>query len=688
MDREAENRGMVAVVGPFSGPRASWGELLSWGIDAMAAQPVAWETFDDRGEAPTGLEVARRIVDDGRFAAVVGHFNSDGAALALPVYRAAGLAAVLPLATRTGLLRGQDGAAVRLCPDDTGQAVAIARACRRTTRGRLWAAHDGSAYGRRLVSLMAEADRGAMVVHAEGAKSLTSQAAFAPGDALALCGMHHQVAALLRGLRPDNVPDTVVVSDDCDIPEFAELAGSVVHRVRVARMAGGARGRVAAAFAATAGALLKRPELRGPDLLAAIRQESVAEFGASGDLADASPGAGWEVVPVATGSATPVRRVASAPVPKGESEPLRCEIAVVGGGVVGSAAAAEAAEAGRSVLLVDSGLRGAGASQVSGALVRAFEPDDVARESAIEAFLRFWGGDGAGSGGFRRTGALTLLGPDDVANAEKGVACLREARLPAELLTPAALAKRWPDINPTGLAGAVWEERGGYAVASVTMASLIGRGARAGVTRLVPWELDRIAEGPDAAAHLIPKPGRGYRPVMADAVVVAAGCSTPRLLGDRLQELGRARTKRIRYAIFDVGGRTLPTVVDLTTGVWGRPDGRDGFLAGCPLPEWDVPPESGGRVTAAQVETIRQRVSPLLPFLARAPFLTGAYGTDLFLPDGPLLRRVPGRPRTVVAAGWSGGGFKTAPAAARRAAAKAEATLAASGGGVPVACVR
>jgi glycine/D-amino acid oxidase-like deaminating enzyme len=43
--------------------------------------------------------------------------------------------------------------------------------------------------------------------------------------------------------------------------------------------------------------------------------------------------------------------------------------------------------------------------------------------------------------------------------------------------------------------------------------------------------------------------------------------------------------------------------------------------------------------------------------------LTGRFGTDLYVPGGPLLGVLPGTPPVAVAAGWSGGGFKTAPAA-------------------------
>lgn len=55
-------------------------------------------------------------------------------------------------------------------------------------------------------------------------------------------------------------------------------------------------------------------------------------------------------------------------------------------------------------------------------------------------------------------------------------------------------------------------------------------------------------------------------------------------------------------------------------------------------------------------------------------------GVDLYGAHGPILGPLPGAPRVVVAAGWSGAGFKTAPAAAERA---ANAALAALGNSAP-----
>ncbi len=645
----------VAVVGPLSGPRAAWGELLTQGIAAVPHAQVQWELFDDRGEVAEAVAKAREVVADDAYAAVVGHFNSTGARQALPVYRAAGLPTLLPLATAPGLLDGMPGIALRLCPNDIGQAAALTQACRKRGQHRLSVVHDGSGYGRRLAALVLAA--GGLDVSVSAYEAPREEP---PDGAMVFCGVHHRVAELLRlGPRPRS-GGLVLVTDDCDVPEFAELAGSAASGALVARLTGGAQGRVVAAFAALAYALAKHPSSRGAALLDVLRGELAGKLGPDGDPVGASSGTGWEVVPV------PPRIARRGAAHRGTGVGQRYDVAVVGGGVVGRATAAELAEAGARVVLLDAGAPGSSASTVSGALVRAFELGEPARDLALRSFRLLWGRpELATAYGFHRTGGLVLFGVDDVDATAAGVTALRAAGVTAELLTVGELVQRWPDLDSAGLAGAVWEPDAGYVVPAVALAALLDRARRAGATVLPAQRVRGLVGGVDGTAAWDGGAGR------AEVVVVAAGCATPELLGARWPAGRPARTKRIRYGIFERGSRRLPTVVDLTTGVWGRPDGRSGFLAGRPVEEWDVPVTAGTELTGKHVERIRAGAGQRLPFLTTATFLAGRFGTDLFVPDGPVLGVVPGTPRTVVAAGWSGAGFKTAPAAAVHAAAAA-----------------
>ncbi|GGY07851.1 FAD-dependent oxidoreductase [Streptomyces djakartensis] len=640
--RDARRRPRVAVVGPFSGPRAAWGELLSSAVDSVRRAPVEWEFFDDQGDAEQGRVRADEIVTDGGFAAVVGHFNSLGAREALPVYREHRLPVLLPLATAPGLLDGSDGLALRLCSDDAGQAAAVVAACREQGYERLDVVHDGTGYGLRLAGLLREAAEPELRV------GVHSRWHAAEGAAVALCGVHHGAAALLRSRTPLEPGQWIVATDDCDVPEFAELAGAAVEGVRVARLAGGPSARVVAACAALAGALGKHPERRGERLVQTVRGELAWVLDARGEPVQGSPGAGWEVLPVA-----------APPTSRGSFD-----VAVVGAGVVGRATAAEVAERGRSVALLDGG--GDAASTVSGALVRAFEADPAERARAIRSFQLLWGREErAAAHGFRRTGALVLFGPGGRAAADEGVADLVAGGLAAEVLDIDDVTRRWPLIEGGGLEGAVWEPGGGYAVAAVALAAMTDRARRAGAHIVHGTAIRTLAAGSGSEVVV-----DGH--LHAAAAVLAAGCGTPELLGEHWPAGHTARTKRIQYAIFErpsgTGGDPFPALVDLTTGMWARPDGLDAVLAGFPVEEWNVPPAADTVLTSDQIDLLRERAGPRLPFLTGAKALTSVRGRDLYVSPAPLLGPVPGIPRTVVAAGWSGSGFKSAPAAAEAAA--------------------
>ncbi|ARF76311.1 hypothetical protein B7C62_31540 [Kitasatospora albolonga] len=781
-----QGRARVAVVGPFSGPRAAWGELLREGVagalappvasslappgasgaspgaspgassgtspgalpvtPSAAAPPVAWEFHDDRGDAAVAREVGLRLARDPELAAVIGHFNSLGAYHTLPGYRDARLPAVLPLSTRPGLLDGSDGWALRWCPDDLGQLVALRAAVLATGRTVLDVTDDGSDYGRRLADTVTGLpDDGLAVVRTPGPS--------AGSIALLVCGTHVGAARTARQAVAAGRTGPLLFPDDCAIGEFAELLGPAAGRALVARLAGGPAALVQDSFRALGAALADRPDVRGRELLAAVRDRTARRFTPGGEPDGLGPGGGWETVPVAVltpagtghhatpaapapaepapttgGHPTaaagrhavpagptpvpgghPTTPAAPTPVPAGRhaapavgssvapgtapplygrtlsTHPGTCDLdaVVVGCGAVGAAVAALLAEAGAAVATTEPEAGGPSATRYSGGLVRAYEPDAEARALAVRSHQLLWGAadDERQAAGFRRTGSLVLLGPDDLPEAAAGVAELGEAGIPAQLLDLDRLRSLHPEIDPAGLAGAVWEPGGGYADPRA-FAAVKRRAALAHGAVVLPGGAVRaVVAGPSG---VVVRTATGA--VTAAVVVLAAGAGTPALLpAGYVPPGGPPRTKTIRYAFFGGAGHPVPTVSDLVTGAWGRPqvDGAfgGGFLTGRPVQEWDVRPGGADRLAERDIAYIRKGVRGRWPWLATAPALGGRWGVDLYGAHGPLLGPLPGAPRLVAAAGWSGAGFKTAPAAAERA---AHAALSVLGRRVPV----
>ncbi|WP_369144970.1 FAD-dependent oxidoreductase [Streptomyces sp. R44] len=689
-DRELLPRG--AVVGPFSGPRAAWGEHLERAAERYGTA-VNWELYDDRGEAETARQIAEAVVAEGRHALVVGHFNSAGAAAALPVYRAAGLPVLLPLATTPGLLADSAGTMLRWCPDDRAQAVDLLASVREAGHARVAVTHDGSAYGERLALLVREASAvtrpalpsgpvvsdgsgpatGGVPVPAVLAEAPPLDVLDGPGGrdvtALVVCGTHHGAARVGREWRQGGYEGAFWFTDDCAVDEFAELLGPPAGSASVARMRGGPEAHVDAAFAAATAALSEDAGRTGRTLLAAVRALADRGFTALGEPEAGS--VGWDFVPVPE-AAAPRTRTAG-------RHGRAYDVIVVGAGVVGAATASVLARHGARVALVaPMDGRQDHATAWSGGLVRSFEADPYLRGLALRSHHLAWGPAALAPGpyGFMTTGSLVLCGDADLEQAEKGVAELNGAGVPAELLDPDVLGARFPGLSVDGVTAAVWEPEAGYAdpprTARVYRDRALAHGAR-----LLPARVRELDAPPGAdRVRVLLEPGG---PVEAFAVVLAAGGGTGEIAGHRLSGADAGRTKAIRYGFFHHPATAgLPTVVDMVSGVWGRPqltgEAAGGYMAGRPVDEWDVPPGGLATLTDEHVAYIRQGAAARWPWLAdpATRFLGGRQGVDLYTPHSrPHLGRERADSRIVLATGWSGAGFKTAPAAAELAAAEA-----------------
>lgn len=631
---------LVAVVGPFSGPRATWGELLR--AAATPTPDVRWEWHDDRGDAETARSLAERIAGSDRFDAVIGHFNSLGALAALPVYASAGLPLILPLSTRTGLLDAHPGAALRWCPDDSAQIDRVCRAARSDGHRVLVIAHDGSPNGRGLAGEFAAHPDPSPPLRLIGDEVIT-----VPADAgIVVCGTHVGVAGHLRALRAANPTSACYVTDDCAVAEFARLVGAEGRGTSVISMRGGAAGRVRSAFTALISALTA--SVTRSRLLDEIRTASGLGFTATGELSRAAMRDLWDVVPV---SASP---------PIGDPR-ARDRVVVVGAGVVGALTAARLAESGLEVSVV-SGDDDTSATHYSGGLLRAYAGCPDQRRLATRSMTDFWTRQ---RDDVHRVGSVTVLGPDVDPTPDLGP--LLDAGLRVEVLSGAEITRRWPGVTVAPDAVAVWEPDAGYATAPRVTAAAINRALRHGAR--VERALVRALRPTDDGVELV----RDHSVDQADAVVLAAGTGTADLLAGLPDSVrfdpGALRTKRIRYAFFDTGGLDLPTVDDPTTGLWGRPTVEGPFagayLTGRPVDEWDVPATGGDQVSPEEVEHLRELAVRRWPWLITASCVGGRFGTDVHRRAGPLITGIPGT-RIIVATGFSGAGFKTAPAVAER----------------------
>ncbi|GAA2561259.1 hypothetical protein GCM10010435_36180 [Winogradskya consettensis] len=334
-------------------------------------------------------------------------------------------------------------------------------------------------------------------------------------------------------------------------------------------------------------------------------------------------------------------------------------IAIVGAGLAGTLLAWRLHQLSPGLTVTVHTLPSAGgdATAASGGLVRGFEPDGLSAEVAAESLAELYADPALReTAGYTEIGSVYVLEPGaEIADPLKVV----DDRLPgsATVLDRFALHRLGLRGLPPGTVG-VQESRAGY----LSPARL-----RDGVLARLTTPVLRTpvtAVGPDAALTLAD--GRHLR---YDAVVLAAGAWTPRLLngsgGPNGSGEGALRTRRIQYTICLSGLPRIGSFVDETSGLYGRPLSPEIMLLGVPTTGWDVDPDRVGvdtTVIAVLRETVRQRFGE-----AVTPVRSVA-AADCYTEPAGLLLRAAGQ-GLFTFTGGSGGAAKAVLAASRRAAA-------------------
>jgi glycine/D-amino acid oxidase-like deaminating enzyme len=337
------------------------------------------------------------------------------------------------------------------------------------------------------------------------------------------------------------------------------------------------------------------------------------------------------------------------------------DVIVVGAGVIGTSAAAALASSGLSVAVVTGGpvLAGVSATAASGGLVRGYEPDAYLRWLALRSHELLWGRPDRRREviGHRVTGSLVCLTAAETEQADAVVDELLDRGIQARLLDRRELARRWPSLGTDGIVAALWEPTGGYADPRRAAALFLDEARQHGAA-VYDTQAVALLFGGESAVHGIVTMGGD---LLARAVVLAAGCGTPALLPPETRLA--VRTRRVRYALVGWSHAAVPTIMDNVTGMWGRPYGAGSLLVGRPVDEWGVRPAAGRDITPRQLRYIRDGGTARWPGLATAPLRGARWGTDLYATAGPYLGPVASHPGLVLATAWSGGGFKTSPAA-------------------------
>jgi glycine/D-amino acid oxidase-like deaminating enzyme len=343
------------------------------------------------------------------------------------------------------------------------------------------------------------------------------------------------------------------------------------------------------------------------------------------------------------------------------------DTAIVGAGVVGLATAhALCRDDVGSVALFDRGLPGSGDSGRSFSMVRRHYSNAVTARLALAGArtIANWHDEvGVADAGFVRCGYLLTV-PDGLVEACRGnVEMLRSLGLDTRSLAAEEIQDVEPELSLAGLAGAAFEPDGGFADAQKMCLGWFAASTHRGLRHHLGCAVEGIrveagrAVGLDTAEGFVP----------AGRIVLATGAWT----NDLLRPLGAEQPIELRRLQVLIGrtapGGPLPSAVcsDAVTNVVVRPDRGRQFCAVAYAGEdlLERADDCDHDLSTGYEDAVRRGLRERYPRLAGFELVRGFAGPYDITPDwNPIMGPCPGIEGLYLAVGWSGHGFKLAPA--------------------------
>lgn len=348
------------------------------------------------------------------------------------------------------------------------------------------------------------------------------------------------------------------------------------------------------------------------------------------------------------------------------------DVVIVGGGLEGAAAAWALAERGvTNVVVTERHTVGAGMTGKSSGIVRChYGVSSLAAmaNAGLEVFEnpQKYLGEQADDIGFRQTGYVVGVGPQNVDAMRQSLAAQRAVGVQTEEIDAAEVAKMWPyaDLEPFAAFG--WEPRGGYGDAYQTAQAFAAAARAAGVrVRQSTAVQSLLTDGDRVTGVKLADGGE----ISAETVVVATGAWTRPFLAQHGIDVP-IRVVREQIVLINPGVELGPVPVfsDLVSLQYIRPEPDGTVLFGnsdlADNEETD-PDNYLNRATDDFVDITVDKVGTRFPGFPDASITSSYAGCYDVTPDwNPVISRddVDG---LVIAAGFSGHGFKIAPAVGR-----------------------
>lgn len=184
-----------------------------------SAVSVTYEFADDNADRNTAINVAEQFVKKS-VDVVVGHFSSDAAVAAAPIYGASGIPLLLPAATASAVTNDNNNA-FRICPNDTALANRLVNFVIQRGWSTIYISSDESLHGRILAREIEIRTEGSTI-------TLTSNASSA--DALVFAGRLAASGHFVSAMRTRQINTPIILTDDAasaSLPSVVEKPGEL-----------------------------------------------------------------------------------------------------------------------------------------------------------------------------------------------------------------------------------------------------------------------------------------------------------------------------------------------------------------------------------------------------------------------------------------------------------------------------
>ncbi|SHK07838.1 Glycine/D-amino acid oxidase [Pseudonocardia thermophila] len=341
--------------------------------------------------------------------------------------------------------------------------------------------------------------------------------------------------------------------------------------------------------------------------------------------------------------------------------PETTDVVIVGGGLEGCATAWALTRRGvTDVTVLERRTVGSGGTGKSSGIVRCHYGVASLAAMATQA-LEFFEEHGAEIG-FRQAGYVVGVGPENVEALRKSMAAQRAVGVRTEDIDRAEVAEMLPAADLSPFAAFAWEERGGYGDAYQT-AQKFAALARAGGARI--RQSTPVAEVLVDSGRAIGVQLADGSTISAGTVVVAAGPWSVGLLAPHGIDLP-ITVHREQIVLIDPGEDLgdAPVLSDLVSLQYVRPESGGQLLFGnsdlSQLHEAD-PDDYSDQAEPDFIELAVEKVAARFPGWSNASITSTYAGCYDVTPDfNPVISRTQ-IGSLVVAAGFSGHGFKISP---------------------------